>query len=168
MNILEVKKYDVVNGPGIRCSIWIAGCNNYCKDCWSSHTWNPNNGKPYKECVTLIKEAINNSKIDGISILGGDPFYSLFNGTLKDKEELKDLLRICSIKPLWVWTGYKYEDLCKDYSDYLSYIDVLIDGPFISKEKDLNLYYRGSSNQRIINVSQSLKENKVIEWNEKM
>ena len=73
INILEVKQYDVINGPGIRCSIWVAGCNNHCEGCWSKHTWNPNQGKSLKECIPEIKKYLSNPKVTGVSILGGDP-----------------------------------------------------------------------------------------------
>lgn len=167
MNILDIKKYDVVNGPGMRCSIWIAGCKNHCKECWSPQTWNPDQGKSYVSCINSIKETVNNPMVDGISILGGDPFYWLFNGNAVDKFELKELLSICNDinKPIWLWTGYKYEDILEYYPDYLSYIDVLIDGKFKHDLKDLSLFWRGSSNQRVIDVQKSLKENKVILWN---
>lgn len=151
LHILEVKQYDVVNGPGIRCSIWLAGCNNHCKGCWSSHTWNPNQGKDYKEALATIKSCINNPKIDGISILGGDPFYWIFQDNIEAKEELKSLLKLChnTNKPIWVWTGYYYEDIP---DEYLQYIDTLIDGKYDENQRNLNLKWRGSANQRIINI----------------
>ena len=168
MNILEIKKYDIVNGPGIRCSIWVAGCNNNCKGCWSPHTWNPNQGKSLKESINEIKEAIYNPKVTGISILGGDPFYHLFNG---DYDDIVTLLLLChqSRTPVWVWTGYRKEQIDKKLQELRipnllnSFVDVLIDGPFDITKKDMNLEWRGSSNQRIIDVKKTAKDNKIIE-----
>lgn len=166
LKILDIKKYDVVNGPGIRCSIWLSGCSNHCKGCWSPHTWDANKGNEYKDNLIKIIEYVNNPKIDGISILGGDPFYWLFRNNKEAQEELKELLQICSDsgKPVWLWTGYTYELIKGFYPDYLSYIDVLIDGKFKEELKDLNLYWRGSSNQRVINVQESLKHNNIVLW----
>ena len=164
INVIEYKKYDVINGPGIRCSIWLAGCNNHCKQCWSPQTWNPNQGEPLD--YDILKTYINNSRIDGISILGGDPFYHLFNNNAYD-ETLK-FLHFCNIynKSIWIWTGYLYEDIKGKYPELLKYITVLIDGKYDYTKRNLNLKWRGSSNQRIINVQESLKNNKIILLND--
>lgn len=154
LNILEIHQYDVVNGPGVRCSIWLAGCSQHCKGCWSPHTWDPTKGHKYTK--EEILKYINNSRIDGISILGGDPLYWVF----KDKpNEVIELFKLChnSGKPVWVWSGYTFEKIQEKYPEILEYIDVLIDGPFIEEQKDLNLYWRGSKNQRIISISKDEK-----------
>lgn len=174
LHIIKYQQYDVVNGPGVRCSIWIAGCNNHCKNCWSPQTWNPIEGPRFINVVDNIIKCVNNSKIDGISILGGDPLYWIMNDNLQYPDayiadsinQLYYLLAICrrSEKPVWLWTGYCYEDILRKEPKILDYIDVLIDGKFEESKKDLNLYWRGSSNQRIIDVKQSLKENRIIEW----
>lgn len=153
MNILELKQYDVANGPGIRASIWVSGCSNKCEGCWSKHTWNPNQGTPYKEISSKIDELISNPNIDGISILGGDPFYWVIN--TPDYEFLQLLNKIKSYKKdltIWVWTGYTLEELKQNTyaKECLEYIDVLIDGKFEQDKKDLTLKYRGSSNQRVL------------------
>jgi len=172
LKILKYQQYDVVNGPGIRCSIWLAGCNNHCKGCWSPQTWNPNEGVRFKDVVDKIIECVSNPRIDGISILGGDPLYWIMNDDLHISDSLKAdnvanlnrLLKICkaSGKPVWLWTGYLYEDILKNEPEVLDYIDVLIDGKFIEERKDLNLYWRGSSNQRVIDVKKSINNNTVI------
>ena len=132
MNILDIKGYDVVNGPGIRMSIWTAGCNNHCSECWAKHTWNPNQGKPTSECLSDIEEILLNNEIDGVSILGGDPLYSTFNRN--DSEDLIKILDLCKKynKNIWLWSGYSFDDI------------------YHKDKRNLNLFYRGSSNQRII------------------
>ena len=172
LHILKYQQYDVVNGPGVRCSIWLAGCNNHCKNCWSPQTWNPTNGLIFTKIANKIEECVNNPRIDGISILGGDPLYWIMNDDFNFPDNfvadsitnLRCLLKICkaSKKPIWLWTGYLYEDILQYEPEVLDYIDVLIDGEFDETKKDLNLYWRGSSNQRIIDVKQSLEENKII------
>lgn len=170
LNILEVKPYDVINGPGIRCSIWLAGCNNKCKDCWSPQTWNPNKGKKFNNIQFTIAHLISNPNIDGISILGGDPFYHLFNYDNNSVSELMKLLSMChdTGKPVWLWTGYTYEDIKRRaiyyglWEQIVKCVDVLIDGRFEVSKKDLNLLYRGSSNQRVINLKESEKLQEII------
>lgn len=176
LKILKYQQYDVVNGPGIRCSIWLAGCNNHCKGCWSPQTWNPIAGVNFIDVVDKIQQCVDNPKIDGISILGGDPLYWIMNDDLNfDSDYIADsvsnirrLLKMCktSNKPVWLWTGYLYEDILKEQPEVLNYIDVLIDGKFIEERKDLNLYWRGSSNQRIIDVKKSLERGNIIKYGE--
>lgn len=173
MNIIEIKPYDVVNGPGIRCSIWLAGCNNNCKGCFSKHTWDPKKGRNFVEIEYTLNHIITNPELDGISILGGDPFYHLFNPSYTDNSlnQLKLLLNMChnTKKSVWLWTGYKYEDIKKQaikaklWETIVKCVDVIVDGKFEEDKKDLNLYYRGSSNQRIIDVKSSENEGYIIE-----
>lgn len=166
MNILEVKQFDVVNGPGIRTSIWVAGCSNACKGCWSKHTWDKNKGTPLQEILPTIIKAIQHPKVTGISILGGDPFMGFMdNGDIT----IINLVKFLALykKPIWVWTGYKFEDIVDKYTQLnilqdLRMIDTIIDGKFEEKHKDLNLMYRGSSNQRVIDVSKSIELEQTI------
>lgn len=152
LKILEIKQYDVVNGPGIRCSIWLSGCSNHCDGCWSPHTWDATKGIDFDP--NKIIPYINNENIDGISILGGDPFYWLFQNNEEAKKELLSLFKLChnTKKPVWVWTGYKYEYLKEHFPEYLNYIDTLIDGKYDKTKRNLNLKWRGSENQRIIEL----------------
>lgn len=158
LRVLEIKQYDVINGPGVRCSIWLAGCSNHCKGCWSPQTWNPNQGDVYQDCKRKIDKITDNPNIDGVSILGGDPFYWVFQNAKEETDELLQLLDICKVnaKNVWVWSGYTFEQIYDKCPEALRYIDVLVDGPFQEDEKDLNLYWRGSANQRVIDVQQSL------------
>lgn len=150
MNILDIKGYDVVNGPGIRMSIWTAGCNNNCSECWAKHTWNPNQGKPTSECLSDIEEILLNNEIDGVSILGGDPLYSTFNRN--DSEDLIKILDLCKRynKNIWLWSGYSFDDIYHKDKRIFDKIDVIVEGKYDKDKRNLNLFYRGSSNQRII------------------
>lgn len=167
MNILEVKQFDVVNGPGIRMPIWIAGCTNACKGCWSPHTWNRNQGTPINKVINTIIEYSKHPQVRGISILGGDPFCEFMN---KGDTTIFDLISLLakSGKPIWLWTGYRFEDIvdkCKrfppDIINTLQDLEVIVDDRFILEKKDMNLLWRGSSNQRIINVKQTFLEHKI-------
>lgn len=167
MNIIEVKQFDVINGPGIRMSIWVAGCTNACKGCWSPHTWNRNQGTPLNKIIDTIIAYSNHPKINGISILGGDPFCDFMN---EGDTTIFNLITILakSGKSIWLWTGYKFDEIvnkCKQTSSSITNtlldLEVIIDGKFILEKKDMNLLWRGSSNQRIINVKQTLLEHKI-------
>lgn len=151
MNIIDVKKYDVINGQGVRTSIWFSGCNNHCKGCWSQHTWNPKNGKPFSEWKGFIDECLNDEKTDGVSILGGDPLFHVFNSKKEEYQELIDLLKDCKEhgKSIWIWSGYNINEIKDKEPLILEYADVIIDGKYDESKRDLNLNFRGSSNQII-------------------
>lgn len=168
MNILEVKQFDVVNGPGIRTSIWVAGCSNACKGCWSKHTWDKNKGTPLQEIMPTIIKAVQHPKVTGISILGGDPFMGFMDNNDITIINLIKLLYHYK-KPIWVWTGYKFEDIVEKCNQFnilheLKAIEVIIDGKFEEDLKDLNLPYRGSSNQRVINVFKTLITDEILPY----
>lgn len=149
MNILKIQQYDINNGPGVRASIWTAGCKHKCKGCWASDTWNKDKGTPLEECIEDIEEVLKNKNIDGVSILGGDPFYEFME--LGKSKDLEKLLNLCLYynKSIWLWTGYNYEELPIKLT---SKCDVIIDGLFIERLKDKRLKYKGSSNQRLIKI----------------
>lgn len=156
MNILKIRYTDALNGPGVRASIWVAGCSNKCEGCWAADTWNHNQGTPYKEIKEEIIKAVSNPDISGVSLLGGDPFFWAIQNP---DPELLDLLvtikeHLCKGKTVWSWTGYTIEFLShNEYaSKCLDYIDVLVDSKFDITKKDLTLKYRGSSNQRVLDV----------------
>ena len=155
----KIRREDISNGPGIRVSIFLQGCDFHCKGCFNSNTWDFDGGKELTldkidELISLCKK----DYIKGLSILGGEPLHSRNSVTTaviakKFKDELPN-------KTLWVWTGFLFEDVKDGLA--MEYIDVLVDGQFIEELKNPNLYYCGSSNQRVIDVQKSLKENKVI------
>ena len=161
MNYSEIYEEDTLNGPGFRVSLFVSGCNHRCKGCWNPSTWDFDAGKPYtQETEDYIIECLNAPMNRGLSLLGGEP--------MEHVEPLLKLLKRFKMKypnkEVWVWSGYKYEYLIEQekYSEILQYIDVLVDGRFVQELRDLNLFFRGSSNQRIIKVPESLLEGKVI------
>lgn len=148
----KLNTVDIANGPGVRVSLFVSGCRNRCKGCFNPETWSFKYGEPYTLWTgEEILDALSPDYITGLSILGGDPF---------EPENIETVTDLCCMvrkffpsKTIWIYTGYLYEDL-KDL-EIMDYIDVLVDGPFIESEKDLRLAFRGSKNQRIIDVPAS-------------
>lgn len=162
MNYSGINKCDVANGPGFRVSLFVSGCRNRCPGCFQPETWDFNYGQEFTLYTwSELLRGLKNPNINGLSILGGDPF---------EPENRETVEKICYLvknrfgdtKDIWVWTGYLFENL-KDLPA-MKYIDVLVDGRFEESLKDLRLAYRGSSNQRLIDVRESLKAGETIEW----
>lgn len=159
----DIKKYDVANAPYVNCSIYFSGCNFHCKGCFNKCAQDFNYGEEYtKEVEDEFIQHINNPNIRGVCLLGGEVFQQDLNVILLLVKRIKSEVN----KPIWVWSGYLWDELIKDSRklDILRYLDVLVDGRFEEDKKDLSLMYRGSSNQRIICVQESLKQGKVIEY----
>jgi len=165
----NIKKTDIADGPGVRVSLFVSGCTHCCKGCFNSETWDFNYGKPFtEETADEIIKALAPSHIAGFTVLGGEPFEP------SNQKELAPLLkRIKETYPqkdIWCYSGYLFdEELLKEsrarceYTDeMLKYIDVLVDGEFIQAKRNLMINYRGSTNQRIIKVWESLKEGKIV------
>lgn len=171
MNYAEIKKCDVANGPGVRVSLFVSGCTHHCKECFNPETWDFNFGQPFtQETIDVLLEALSPDYIKGLTLLGGEPM---------EQENQKGLLPLLrqfrerfAEKTVWCFTGYDYEKdiLGRMYQEWpetkemLSYIDVLVDGEFVLEKKDLGLVFKGSSNQRTILVSESMKAGKIIYW----
>lgn len=161
MNYGAIKNLDVANGPGVRVSLFVSGCRNHCEGCFQPETWNFEYGKLFTH-VTLMRlgNLVSNEHIKGLSILGGDPMEP------ENRECVETICRYMKShypdKSVWLWTGYLWEDL-KDL-EVMKYVDVLVDGPFIQERKNLCLAYRGSENQRVIDVQKSLTSGKVVLW----
>lgn len=155
MNILDITAYDIANGPGTRLTIWLAGCDNHCPGCWSPHTWDPGSGTPITQGTLQQLHLLSLDKdIDAISVLGGDPMFWPMHG---DAQSLINVLSAVKSKPIWLWTGYKIEFLREYLGEDIfwsifKYIDTVVDGPFIKDKKNMNLMWRGSSNQRILKI----------------
>ncbi|WP_297281190.1 anaerobic ribonucleoside-triphosphate reductase activating protein [uncultured Anaerococcus sp.] len=163
MNYGQIRQYDIANGPGIRSSIFVTGCHLNCKNCFNKDYQDPNFGENWtKETTDIIISYLNDPNIAGLTILGGEPFEHA-----RDLYDIIKDIKTQNDKSIWIYSGFVFEDLIKNQEtrQLLSLTDVLVDGPFIESKKDLTLVFRGSSNQRIIDVKDSLASNKVILYN---
>ena len=152
-----IKEFDISNGPGIRTSLYVSGCTHHCKGCFNESTWDFNSGDLYTEKTeSYILEQLKERS--GLSLLGGDPFDNLKDIDLY--ELVKKVKQKYPDKDIWCWTGYTYEEIKKDKDmfDFFSLLDVVVDGRYIESKKDLKLKFKGSTNQKVIDVKRSLKE----------
>ena len=170
MNYANIKNLDIANGEGIRVSLFVSGCTHHCKNCFNPETWDFNYGKPFtEETEDEILKMLEPNHIAGITLLGGEPFDprnqpALLNLVKRIKQKFGNN------KNIWSFTGYIYDkDLikggrayCEATDELLAHLDVLIDGPFVESLKNLMLKFRGSSNQRVINMKETLKKGKII------
>lgn len=165
----KIKHNDINNGIGIRVSIFFSGCSNHCKGCFQPETWNPKYGKEFDiDSLNELLKELNKPNISGVTFLGGDPFYP------ENVQEVCEIAKHCKYnfpnKTIWCYTGYTYEELLqrkgKSNKKLLELIDVLIDGKFELDKKDIRLAFRGSSNQRIIDLKQTKEKNKIINISE--
>ena len=160
MYYAQMRKYDIANGLGIRATLFVSGCDHHCPGCFNEAYQDFQYGKPWdSEAEQLFMSYVKDDNVHGVSILGGEPMQ-------QDASMAKLLRRIKeeTSKSIWLFSGDTFEVIMKDAHkrEILSYCDVLVDGPFVEALKDLRLRFRGSSNQRIIDVQPSLKENKPI------
>ncbi len=155
-----IRKMDIANGPGVRISVFMQGCPFHCPNCFNPETWDFDGGKVFDDKV--IEHIISLAKDDyikGLSILGGEPMHPKnIEGTLKLAKQFK---KTYPNKTIWIWTGYLFEQLSKDNED-IKFIDVIVDGQFKQELHNPKLKWRGSSNQRVIDVKKSLKQKKVV------
>ncbi len=171
MHYATIKDCDIANGPGVRVSLFVSGCTHRCKGCFNEVAWDFHYGEPFtEETVQMILKMLEPAHIQGLTLLGGEPFEP------ENQEPVLELLRAIKMqypgKSIWAFSGYLFDkDILSGRlgpwevtKEYLSYLDVLVDGPFVLEKKDLSLRFRGSSNQRIINVPASLKEGKIVLW----
>ena len=150
MHYSEIKPYDIANGEGVRVSLWVSGCERHCKGCFNESTWDFEAGKEFDgDTVHEIIELMKPDYIQGLTILGGEPLHPK---NLYAIDSLLYNVRFAygSTKDIWLYTGYTYDEV-KDLP-LMSHIDILVDGPFIEEEKDISLKFRGSRNQRIIDL----------------
>ena len=171
MNYAAIKNNDIANGPGVRVSLFVSGCTHRCPGCFNAEAWNFNYGKPFTEkTIDEILSMLSPTHIRGLTLLGGEPFEP------QNQLEIVKLLRIMKAKypqkSVWAFSGYLFDKdiLCGRLGDwnvtkeFLSYLDVLVDGPFIQAQKDLTLRFRGSTNQRLIDVPASLTKKEIVLW----
>lgn len=170
MNYATIKNCDIANGPGVRVSLFVSGCTHRCPGCFNEVAWDFGYGQPFTdETIDSILQMLRPSYIKGLTLLGGEPFEP------RNQEAVVKLLRRIREelpeKTIWAFSGFLFErDMLSgrigDLSEYLSYVDVLVDGPFIQEKKNLSLRFRGSENQRIIDVKASLAAGKTILWDD--
>ena len=160
MRYNKIRKMDISNGPGVRVSIFMQGCTFKCKNCFNKETWDFNSGKCFSdETIDKVLELAQNEHIAGLSILGGEPLHPKnIDASTKLAKAFKEKF---PDKSIWVWTGFLFDENLNNL-EILNYIDVLVDGVFKEELKDPRLKWRGSSNQRVINVKKSLKEKTVV------
>lgn len=165
MNYIKITKNDIANGEGVRVVLWLSGCNHKCKGCHNPQTWGVNSGIPFDEkSEKELFEALDKPYISGITFSGGDPLHE---NNLQDVLNLINKIRLLlPEKTIWLYTGYTLEQCMEDPTKHqiISKCDVLVDGRYIDKLRDITLKFRGSSNQRIIDVQKSLKENCVVQY----
>jgi anaerobic ribonucleoside-triphosphate reductase activating protein len=163
MNYLKITGPDIENGLGCRITLWIAGCSHHCKGCHNPETWDYNQGETLNSALNEILTKLNHSYIQGLTLSGGDPLA-------QTEESLKELLSFIKQikekfpdKDIWIYSGDVWENLIKDDNklNILKQCDVLIDGSFILEQRDISLAFRGSSNQRIIDIQKSLRNKKI-------
>ena len=168
MNYATIKNCDIANGPGVRVSLFVSGCTHRCKGCFNEVAWDFDYGQPFtEEVMDSVVDMLRPSYVRGLTLLGGEPFEPQNQSAVvqllrKIKRELPD-------KSIWAFSGYLFDrDILSgrlgDCSEYLSYLDVLVDGPFVEAKKNLSLRFRGSENQRIIDVPASLCAGEVVLW----
>ncbi len=171
MNYATIKNCDIANGPGVRVSLFVSGCTHRCKGCFNEMAWDFNYGQPFtQDTVNDILKMLSPDYVKGITLLGGEPFEPENQPAILDL--LRQIKKQYPDKSVWAFSGYLFDrDILsgrlgpwETTKEYLSYVDVLVDGPFVEAKKDLNLRFRGSSNQRIIDVPASLSKGEVVLW----
>ena len=171
MNYAEIKNCDIANGPGVRVSLFVSGCTHHCPGCFNEVAWDFGYGKPFTEdTIREILEMLKPGYIRGLTLLGGEPFEPQNQGPVL--ELLRRLKKEYPEKTVWAFSGYLIDrDILSgrlgDWEitrEYLSYLDVLVDGPFVEAKKNLSLRFRGSENQRLIDVKASLASGTVVPW----
>lgn len=163
MNYHNITHCDMLNGDGIRVTLWVAGCPHHCKNCQNPITWDSEGGIPFDSAaMDEIYDELHNDYCAGITFSGGDPFAP------SNREEVALIASLikCQFpkKNIWIYTGYTWEEIINDevLKRFLTFVDIIVDGPYIEELRDVSLEWRGSSNQRVISVQESLKQNKIV------
>ena len=158
MNYAQIRKLDISNGKGVGVSLFVQGCPIHCLNCFNKNTWDPNGGKPWTpEVEEQFFDLVNRDFIKRVSILGGEPLCNWNAAAVKDI-----LLKIPKTKTKWLYTGYRWESLTREQQRTATLADYVVDGPYMDNLKDMRLEFRGSSNQRIIDVKKTLESGEVI------
>lgn len=170
MNYAEIKNCDIANGPGVRVSLFVSGCTHHCKGCFNEIAWDFDYGRPFtREVMERIVDMLRPDYIQGLTLLGGEPFEP--QNQLSLVELLRLIKRELPGKSIWSFSGYTYERITSGTlgdpeitKEFLSYLDVLVDGPFVEEKKNLKLRFRGSENQRLIDMAATRKEGRIVLW----
>ena len=168
MNYATIKNCDIANGPGVRVSLFVSGCTHRCPGCFNEIAWDFAYGQPFtQETIDYILRLLKPDYIQGLTLLGGEPFEPQNQGAVV--ELLRQVKKAYPNKSIWAFSGYLFEkDILSgrlgDTAEYLSYLDVLVDGPFVESKKNLGLRFRGSENQRLIDVPASLRKGETVLW----
>lgn len=168
MNYATIKNCDIANGPGVRVSLFVSGCTHHCPGCFNEIAWDFAYGEPFtQQTIDSIIQMLRPAYIRGLTLLGGEPFEPENQGAIV--ELLRQVKRELPEKSIWAFSGYLFDrDILSgrlgDTGEYLSYLDVLVDGPFVEAKKNLSLRFRGSENQRIIDVPASLAAGRIVLW----
>ena len=159
MNYHDITKNDMLNGSGLRVVLWVAGCNHQCKNCQNPITWDPCDGLPFNEDVyNELADALRHSYVSGLTLSGGDP---MFPGNRQAVFEIcKRVKAEFPTKNIWMYTGYLFEEIQNE--PILRYIDVLVDGEYVDSLRDVKMHWAGSTNQRIINIEETLRQGQII------
>ena len=167
MNYHKIEKTSIANGTGIRVVLWCSGCSLHCKGCQNPETWSLCSGKPFDEAAKAeLFEALDKPYIQGITFSGGHPFEKNNRSTIYCL--IKEIKEKFPTKDIWLYTGYTWEEIfehdIREIQRMLCWIDILVDGKYIDEQKDITLKWRGSKNQRVIDVKASLTQEKVVLW----
>lgn len=163
MKYAKIRKLDVTNGPGVRTTLFVSGCTHNCQGCFNKEQQDFNYGNDFtKETEDEFIELTKSRQIKGVNILGGEPMQQIMDDTLLN---LLRRIKLEVDKPIWLWSGYTFEEIVNNHKrlEILKEVDVLIDGKFESDKRDIMLKYRGSSNQRVIDVKKSLDKGSIVE-----
>ena len=170
MNYATIKNCDIANGPGVRISLFVSGCTHHCKGCFNEVAWDFDYGEPFtQQTIRTILDMMKPGYIKGLTLLGGEPFEPENQGPIV--ELLRQVKKAYPQKSIWAFSGYLYEKITSHTlgnwavtQEFLSYLDVLVDGPFVEEKKNLALRFRGSENQRLIDMPATLASGKVVLW----
>ena len=163
MKYAKIRKLDVTNGPGVRTTLFVSGCTHNCEGCFNKEQQDFNYGNKFtKETEDEFIQLTKNKQIKGVNILGGEPMQQIMDDTLLN---LLKRIKLETDKPIWLWSGYTFEEIVNNPKrlEILREVDVLIDGKFQADKRDIMLKYRGSSNQRVIDVKKSLEQDNIVE-----
>lgn len=168
MNYIQITKNDIANGTGVRTVLWVSGCSHHCDECHNPQTWNPNAGKPFDQnALNSLLETLSKPYIEGITFSGGDPLYD------KNVKDISNIIKCIKKeypnKNIWLYTGYTIEDIFSSDTEeailrqqIILNCDVLVDGRYDKQKRNISLPWCGSSNQRVINIPKTVKEQKIV------